>query len=307
MTAPPNRVLIAIDGSTSSEQALKYARNLIPPGGQVRIVSVANNPRTLVPTGAATAAYLDSARAELLQDATDALDRARDEFARSDVGVETEVIDLSRRNGDVVHALLDTAQAWQAELLVIGARQHHGLLRWLEGTVSEPLARLSGCPILIVPEGAGPVVERAPRRIMFATDGSPPALQALRVGARYAAADTELRAIYVVDRAVRLTDFVPIDVLENAFVDEGKRALAVAASVLAEASTRSGTALVHTHRTRDDVPRAIAREAAGWRAELLVMGSHGRRGMAGWLLGSVALRVARITQVPLLLVNARDT
>ncbi|WP_196493205.1 universal stress protein, partial [Burkholderia stagnalis] len=145
--APPGKTLIAIDGSASSDQALKYARNIVPQGGQVRIVSVADNPRTLVPTGATTAAYLNSARAELLQDASDALSRARDTFARSDVLVDTEVIDLSKRNGDVVQALLDTARTWQAELLVIGANQRHGLLRWLEGTVAEPLARLAGCPI----------------------------------------------------------------------------------------------------------------------------------------------------------------
>ncbi|KVD02474.1 universal stress protein UspA [Burkholderia ubonensis] len=291
ISARPGRVIVAIDGSASSGQALTYARNIVPSGGQVCIVTVADNPRTLVPTGAATAAYLDSARAELLQDAVAVLGKARDAFARSDVHVETEVIDLSKRSGDVVHALLDIARTWQAELVVVGARQHHGLLRWLEGAVSEPLARQTGCPIIIVPDGCGSVVEHAPRRILFATDGSPPAL----------------RAVYVVDRAVRLTDFVPIDVLENAFVEEGERALAAAASVLAEVSAHAGTALVHTQRTGDDVSQTIVREATAWRADLIVMGSHGRRGIAGWMLGSVALHVARITRVPLLLVNARET
>ncbi|KWD88694.1 universal stress protein UspA [Burkholderia ubonensis] len=303
----PGRILVAIDGSASSAQAMTYARNIVPSGGQVCIVTVADNPRTLVPTGAATAAYLDSARAELLQDAVAVLGKARDAFARSDVHVETEVIDLSKRSGDVVHALLDIARTWQAELVVVGARQHHGLLRWLEGAVSEPLARQTGCPIIIVPDGCGSVVEHAPRRILFATDGSPPALRAMRFGIRYASADTALRAVYVVDRVVRLTDFVPIDVLENAFVEEGERVLAAAASVLAEVSEHAGTALVHTQRTGDDVSQTIVREATAWRADLIVMGSHGRRGIAGWMLGSVALHVARITRVPLLLVNARET
>ncbi|KWK70182.1 universal stress protein [Burkholderia ubonensis] len=307
ISARPGRVIVAIDGSASSGQALTYARNIVPPGGQVCIVTVADNPRTLVPTGAATAAYLDAARAELLGDAVAVLGKARDAFARGDVHVETEVIDLSRRGGDIVQALLDVARTWQAELVVVGARQHHGLLRWLEGAVSAPLAKQTACPILIVPDGCGSVVEHAPRRILFATDGSPPALRAMRFGIRYASADTALRAVYVVDRAVRLTDFVPIDVLENAFVEEGERALAAAASVLAEVSAHAGTALVHTQRTGDDVSQTIVREATAWRADLIVMGSHGRRGIAGWMLGSVALHVARITRVPLLLVNARET
>ncbi|WP_080425652.1 universal stress protein [Burkholderia ubonensis] len=172
ISTQPGRILVAIDGSASSGQALAYARNIVPPGGQVCIVTVADNPRTLVPTGAATAAYLDAARAELLGDAVAVLGKARDAFARSDVHVETEVIDLSRRSGAVVHALLDIARTWQAELVVVGARQHHGLLRWLEGAVSEPLARQTGCPIVIVPDGCGSVVEHAPRRTPPASSSS---------------------------------------------------------------------------------------------------------------------------------------
>jgi nucleotide-binding universal stress UspA family protein len=46
------------------------------------------------------------------------------------------------------------------------------------------------------------------------------------------------------------------------------------------------------------------REANAWRADLLVMGTHGRRGAARWVLGSVARRVVGITCTPLLLVNS---
>ncbi|KAF1061876.1 universal stress protein [Burkholderia gladioli] len=64
--------------------------------------------------------------------------------------------------------------------------------------------------------------------------------------------------------------------------------------------------MVCTERTNDDVAHAILREAGRWGADLIVVGSHGRRGMARWLLGSVAGRVARMTSIPLLIVNERD-
>ncbi|XUW90467.1 universal stress protein [Burkholderia sp. M6-3] len=54
------------------------------------------------------------------------------------------------------------------------------------------------------------------------------------------------------------------------------------------------------------MPNVIVKEADHWRADLVVMGTHGRRGLSHWLLGSVASRVLRITQVPVLLVHPVD-
>jgi nucleotide-binding universal stress UspA family protein len=125
------------------------------------------------------------------------------------VRIEMEAADLWKHGGVVVQALADAAHAWQAELLVVGARHHHGLARSVEGTVSEALTKLLQCPLLVVPEGYS-VVEnkRLPERILFAVDGSPYAANASRFGVRFAARDAHLRALYVIDRAVRLSDFV---------------------------------------------------------------------------------------------------
>ncbi len=304
--APPARLLVAVDASPASHQALTYARNLLPPDGKARFVSVADDPRTLVPTGRLVGAALRTARAELLQDAADALAQAKDTFARCDVQVETEVIDVSKHGGTIVDALVDAAATWQADLLIVGARQHHGLLRWIEGTVSEPLAKLSQCPILIVPEHFEVKPGQLPARILFALDASRPALRALRYGIRFATRETYVHAIYVVDRSVRSGDVMPIGMLENAFIEEGTAALAEAKPILDRVSGRSSTTVLETERTGDDVAHAIVRAGVNWHADLIVMGTHGRHGMAGWILGSVAQRVARLTHVPLLLVHARE-
>jgi nucleotide-binding universal stress UspA family protein len=121
-----------------------------------------------------------------------------------------------------------------------------------------------------------------------------------------AAKGAHLRALFVVDRTISFIDMVPMDVREEALVDEGKRALAKVAEVFTSLapgfSTDSG--FLRTKRTGDDIAHAIVREAIRWPADLLVMGTHGRRGVAGWVLGSVSNRVARITATPLLLVRA---
>lgn len=97
---------------------------------------------------------------------------------------------------------------------------------------------------------------------------------------QFAKPEAHLRAVYVIDRAVRLTDFVPIRVLEDAFVEEGNAALAETAEIFAGSSCHCDTALISTEQTEDDIAHAIVRQAGHWNADLLVMGTHGRRGVA---------------------------
>jgi nucleotide-binding universal stress UspA family protein len=158
--------------------------------------------------------------------------------------------------------------------------------------------------MLVVPEYYNTTDSHLPERTCS------PSTEALsrcpRCGIRFATSDTRLRAVYVIDRAVRLSDFFPIDALEDAFVDEGKHVLAAAEPVLAGVSARTTTVLVNTGRTNDDLAHTIVREAGGWDAQLIVMGTHGRRGRARRIPGSVAGRVAHITQTPLLLIHANE-
>ncbi|ASV99068.1 universal stress protein [Paraburkholderia aromaticivorans] len=295
------RILVAVDASPESARAVAYVRHLSPPGARIRVVSVAENPRTILPLGSMTDAELQRARAELARDAGEAVARAKQLFADAGVDVESGVVEISRQGGYIANALIDAAAQWQADLLVVGARQHHGMLRWVEGTVSEFVTTQAPCSILVVPAGYEAQIQSSPRRILFALDGSAASFDALHFGLQLASPVSRLRAIYVIDRAVRLTDIVPIRMLEEAFVEEGKVILATAARVLAEWPNQSETAAIETAPARDDVAHAIVRDAQQWQADLIVVGTHGRRGVARWVLGSVASRTARLARTPLLL------
>jgi nucleotide-binding universal stress UspA family protein len=295
------RILIAVDSSPESARAAAYVRHMAPPGVRIRVVSVAENPRALLPLGSMTDAELQRARAELASDAAEAVARAKSLFTDAGIDAEPGVIEISRQGGYTANALIDAAADWKADLLVVGARQHHGLLRWVEGTVSEFVTTQAPCSILIVPAGYEAEIETSPRRILFALDGSATSIDALHFGLQLATPESRLRAIYVVDRAVRLTDLVPIHVLEEAFTEEGRVVLGGAARVFAELPNDAETALVRTEPVKDDVPHAIVRDAEQWHADLIVVGTHGRRGVARWFLGSVAGRTARLARTPLLL------
>jgi len=118
---------------------------------QVRIVSVAENPRTLFPLGSVAEAGLQRVREELSREASEVVARAKEAFAKCNSDVDTDVIELSMFGGYAAGVLIDPATKWKADLLVVGARQHHGLLRWVEGTVSEFVTTRTPCSIIVVP------------------------------------------------------------------------------------------------------------------------------------------------------------
>lgn len=304
------RIMLCADGSVAAAHAAAFARRLAIDGATVRIAGVVEHPRNLLPLGPLAGFDLGAAHVELLEDAEAALATAREAFAGSPATVETQLIDLVKQGGDVPHAIAAAAIDWRADLLVLGARQHHGLLRWVEGVVGEQVKQLAHCPMIVVPAQTD-ITERAPlMQFLFAVDGSRTSGEALLAGTRLAPAGAAIRIISVIDRAERYGDFVPLKVFEEAIVEEGRTTLQRAEDSIVKlpgvAQASIETALIETHLDHDDIAHAIAREAESWRADLLVLGTHGRRGPARWLLGSVASRVARITRTPLMLVRGSE-
>lgn len=299
------RIMVGIDALPASTGLARYVGQLAAPGVQIRLVSVAENPSTLLPMAGLSGLDLATARSDLLRAAEQALAAARHAVDEAGVAAETELIDLSTHGGDAAQALVAAARAWQADLLAIDGHHHYRLLSWVEGGVSEPVSERAICSLLVVPASYTPDAPAAPGRILFAVDGSASALQALRYGLQLAPLRATVRVVYVVDRAVRLAGFIPVHVLEHAFVEEGKAALATAVEIVSGAGHSVETELLQTHKAGDDVPHAIVRDTEKWHADLIVIGTEGRRGWSRWLFGSVAGRIAHITPVPLLLVRAQ--
>jgi nucleotide-binding universal stress UspA family protein len=83
---------------------------------------------------------------------------------------------------------------------------------------------------------------------------------------------------------------------------EGEKILLDARNALAAHGLSAECRLIDSHTGR--AARRIIREAAEWPADIIVMGTHGRRGIARWALGSTAEEVSRASPVPVLLVHA---
>lgn len=310
LPAKLHRVLLCVDPAASSERAAHYVCQIGLVNISVRIVGVVENPRVYLPAHSTGGLNVSAIYEELEKDTRGALESIRQIFETHGIAVETQVTDLAARGGDIAHALAAEAADWNADILVLGARQHHGLLRWVEGEVSESTTKLVRCPVLIVPASYEPTSSGGLTKILFAIDGSPASHDALLTGITMAATGAHLKGVFVVDRVARFLDVVPIDMREEkivAEVAEGKAAIAKATQVFSSLTAfQTETGYLRTDLVNDDISHTIVREAKRWPADLIVMGTHGRRGVARWVLGSVASRVAKITSTPLLLVRALE-
>ncbi|WP_342952521.1 universal stress protein [Paraburkholderia sp. JHI869] len=300
--------MVAVDSTPASGAVLQYLRRLVDPGTTVRVVSVAENPRTFVPLGNWAGSQLSAAREELRRDAGEAIQAGQSALDGCGAELEGQLIDLCREGGDLVHALAEAVSQWSPDLVVLGTRHQGAFLRWVEGEVSAPLARRLHSPILIVPVDYEAASDEYPSRVLFATDGSDASVAAMRVGARLVAPRADCRVIYIVDRLLAPGTGPFEEYLEDTLTKSGQIAVKAAADELAAYDQQNEwavtTAILKTANTYDDVPHAIDREARHWQAQLVVLGTHGRRGLTRWLLGSVAEREVRLTAMPLLLVPA---
>ncbi|WP_368728195.1 universal stress protein [Paraburkholderia sp. BR10872] len=310
MRGPLRRIMIAVDDSKASTQALRFASRVVPRDAQVRIVCAAEQPGAWNAGGAYSAGdawmtgALNAARGDSLHAAERTLEHAMSAFNGQVALVEGQVVGLSGEAGTVVPALADAARDWEADMLVVGTRHQGRMKRWVDGSVSGALAVCAPCPLLVVPVEYEEANGHAPlARILLATDGSPASAQAIDAALRLAEPQTTLRAVYVVDRSSVAGDPVPGSVLEDALADLGRKALASAHTQLDVSGRAYETALVATGRMRDDIAHTVLRDAQDWQADLVALGTQGRRGVARWLLGSVAQRAIEITHVPLLLVG----
>lgn len=142
-------------------------------------------------------------------------------------------------------------------------------------------------------------------RILVAVDGSEAGAAGLREALRLAKSEgAELCILHVVNEAVFYTPLAgapPVD-LVAVMQQSGRRILDEARAQAEKAGVRASTVLLQSaDRT---AAGGIVDQARKQRAELLVLGTHGRRGLRRLVLGSDAEQVVRDSPLPVLLVRS---
>jgi nucleotide-binding universal stress UspA family protein len=146
------------------------------------------------------------------------------------------------------------------------------------------------------------------KRILIAVDSSETAALVLQTALGLAAGwQAQLRIVHVVDLAnINLgADFVDQPRGADELVKRGGEILERAGQTAASSGVAFESQLVTIETLRPGVADAIASDAEAWAADLIVIGTHGRRGLQRLVLGSVAEGVARAAAVPVLLVRGK--
>jgi nucleotide-binding universal stress UspA family protein len=147
------------------------------------------------------------------------------------------------------------------------------------------------------------------RNILVPVDGSDTSASGLFEAIKLAkAGGARLRLVHVVNTAVVAMEYAAayaeLDNLPQRLRDNGEELLKQAESVVRQNDLQSESKIIGT--TMDNTGELIVNQAKEWPADVIVMGTHGRRGLARLVLGSNAEYVLRHTPVPILLVRKQS-
>jgi nucleotide-binding universal stress UspA family protein len=142
------------------------------------------------------------------------------------------------------------------------------------------------------------------KRILVAVDGSHTSRRAFESALSLAGSmGAVLQPFYVVENTPMYFEAPGYDpsILRNRLVDQGKE-LGVEFTQAMRAQGVPGEMAVGEASSLDDVATVVLKAATAFNADLLVMGTHGRRGVQRLFLGSVAERCVRQATLPVLLI-----
>lgn len=140
------------------------------------------------------------------------------------------------------------------------------------------------------------------RRMLVAVDGSHTSDMAFQEAFKLATeTKAELHLVHVVDITPAVEGGLDPETFRRMARQEGNDVLGKVASLASHSGVNLEPVLLEAGRRQRS--KAIVDEAKRWQADLIVMGTHGRTGVARLVLGSVAEGVVRVTPIPVLLVR----
>ena len=113
-----------------------------------------------------------------------------------------------------------------------------------------------------------------------------------------------VRVVHAIDELAMASGYEYTGELIRLVRDQGKKLLDDALAMVRAAGVEGDTRLLDVPGKR--LGDVVSDEAAVWEADLVVVGTHGRRGLSRVLLGSGAESVIRLSTVPVLVIRGDD-
>jgi len=290
-TGDLERLLLASDDCEYCEGAVREAIGLAKAcNSKLNVIAVvevnpefgALAPQLVEKTEKATLAYLQS---------------VKDRAAKEGVACET----ATREGEDTYKYIVEEAGKQKSDLIIMGRRGRTGLKRLLMGSVTARVIGHSSCNVLVVPKEA----KVGFGRILVATDGSKYSKAATEVAVSIA---KRRGGSLVVVSAAPSESVSPMDIASSQMP---KDALAKEALGVAEKNVKDVKALAEKEGVKCEgfvigghPYEAIVDMAKEKKADLVVVGSHGRTGLERLFMGSVTERVVGLSPCAVLVVKA---
>ena len=284
------KILVPLDGSPLSQRALEPAIAMSKQTGAELLLVRMPVVETL------GFAVSEHRHAEARNDALVYLETIRKSNEQPDLHIQTQIIE-----GDVAGAIVDTALAEQADLIVMSTHGYSGLTRWVLGSVTEKVLRSAACPVLAVRAA------RHPQKVLITLDGSPLSDRAIEPGIAVAqglgATVTLLRVVPSVSIDWKLDEHENglSRRLQEDLIGEAKDYL----RARSEAAARSGVAIKSEVRIGSPA-EIILEHVETYGTDLIVMATHGRTGLKRWVYGSVTAKVLRSVNCSMLVIRPTD-
>lgn len=147
------------------------------------------------------------------------------------------------------------------------------------------------------------------KHILVAVDGSDISKQALHEAIALAKDQkAKLRIIYVVDEYI--VDYTGIGIdynqYETSMKEYGQSILNEMEKIARDSNVEFDSQLIELKAFQSRIEEKIITAAKAWPADLLVVGTHGRRGISHLFLGSVAEGLIRLASIPVLLIRGKQ-
>ncbi|MCO5166667.1 MAG: universal stress protein [Planctomycetes bacterium] len=284
------KILVPLDGSRLADGILAHVRRLTAEvaGAEVTLLQV-------------LPAYLAADEIALMRDEADEHHAALARLLTHEGLTVRSRVDVAP---DPAEHVVDTARDLGVDLIALSTHGRSGPSRWLRGSVAERVLRGATVPVYTAnPQGLVMTDDAIVgwRRVLVPLDGSERATRVLPLAGRFAlASDAEVVLLHIDEPEVPGVHPVP----EVAAMKAQRRAEETLGQAT-EQLRRAGLERVRVlGRYGGDPAHEVLEAAREVSADLIAIASHGRTGLARWRFGSVAEKVLRAAEAPLLIVRA---
>jgi len=286
------KIIAAIDGSTSSRHAVQALAHLAPPVEFVLVhaINIPDFNYAMISPDLRAEVQSDM-EAKLRKEGEGILSQAKAELP-SDFPQAQEIHQI----GHPVDVILETARSSKSHLIILGARGLGSFKELVLGSTSHRVLMHAPCSTMIVKE---PVPRL--KKILLPIEGEEDisiALQFLALHPFREAIDIDVIAVWPQPQLAWPVTLGQSKLLEMKAIEEAQDRMKSVTDRLTRINYSSQAKV-----GMGDPAFAILEQAKASQADLILMGTHGRGGLARFLIGSVSNSVLHQADCPVLIVR----